>query len=571
MSAGSILAVFFAGAVLVGTLGIIRPRVLASNLAVSVAGTGISLAFFAMLAVLAWLLLPSGGGVVTLGTFYTGAFIALHVQSGAVWVGLIAIAVMAAGFWLPANRSTVDRGEPGARGWDRATGLAAVALASVAGNLVTMFPAVALAAYSAHRELTSQDQRFSLRAHMARVVTVVGAVLLLSSTVELYVQHGTSNFAAIPVGAATSGIAIPWLLAALFLLVAPVVSVSAGGPVARWSWLTLPSVGLLLLNALVVTEGAALPADVSLPAALCGGALLLLWLWLGTCTRWIRYRIPLLYLALLGLATVDFAVGSQSAWGVLAIVLCLLFFVAIFFFFLGAVLGTERKPATGALLCACVVVGCGFLCGMLSMSVLAGWSVWAAPAVALVLGTTSVLIYRATSDLSIQLPLHLRGGVTAPKLAAALLLLCLSLIPLLFPALLAGTAWQLMSFGTAPSQVTPQALVAVGGGWAGAYVFAAAILLWVGGSAGLIALFSGAPQDAKLATPPVSHRAQGPIGASSVSDASSRKWALRYLFFARRQIRRFGKQADALEVFLVDQPRLAAVVLGSIACLLLFH
>ncbi|MBV8199605.1 MAG: hypothetical protein JOZ15_03170 [Acidobacteria bacterium] len=134
-------------------------------------------------------------------------------------------------------------------------------IAAFAGNAVMLFAGMEVANVGVFGLLTEGGRRPGRAAVAALVVEHAAALSLLAAAANLQASSGTSDFGALPAGAVTAAVAVPWALAASIRLLAPLVTPLRLRLTAAWAaTAAVPTGAVVLLRLREVLGGAGLPA-----------------------------------------------------------------------------------------------------------------------------------------------------------------------------------------------------------------------------------------------------------------------------------------------------------------------
>ncbi|MBV8526915.1 MAG: hypothetical protein JOZ75_01220 [Candidatus Dormibacteraeota bacterium] len=157
-------------------------------------------------------------------------------------------------------------------------------VAAVAGNAVMLFAGVELANIGTFLLLTPHGRRPGRGAVAALALEHLGALGLLAAAADLQGSVGTSDFSALPGGAVTPAVAVPWALGAAVRLLAPaMVPLRTTVTTAAWAATAAVPTGAVMLLRLREASGGVEPVAASVTLVLAGlaiaagGAALLAW------------------------------------------------------------------------------------------------------------------------------------------------------------------------------------------------------------------------------------------------------------------------------------------------------
>lgn len=144
-------------------------------------------------------------------------------------------------------------------------------VAAVAGNAVMLFAGVELANIGTFLLLTPRGRRPGRGALAALALEHLGALGLLAAAANLQGSVGTSDFSALPGGAITPAVAVPWALGAAIRLLAPaVVPLRTTVSTAAWAATAAVPTGAVMLLRLREASGGVEPVAGSVALVLAG-------------------------------------------------------------------------------------------------------------------------------------------------------------------------------------------------------------------------------------------------------------------------------------------------------------
>lgn len=447
--------------------------------------------------------------------------------------------------------------------------LAGTYIAALAGNAVLLFGGIEIADVGALLLAAGASARLRLRARVAYAIQSVAGLGLLIAAVSLQESLQTSDFSAIPATAVGWGLAGPWAFTGAVRLLAPAGLPGRAGRAASTAWLPVGAVpcGLLVLLRLVQVTGTQLATGVA-DLLIAGGLAAAL---LGAASAARSWRVPAaagrgLAVAMAGEAVALAGAGTAAALaGMAALVLAL-------------VLGLAAAPAWGAggdegsgsaaawaRAMALAAMG-GLPAGYGTAAVLLGTGSVAAAGfpssvVAVFLGAAAIAAagagaMAARAALAAQAP----GGRARGPRPDAVLVLGVGVLAALLPGLAQSAFVERVASvaGSLQGAVDVATTRLPGAGWAGGYLTLALIVaLLTAWSASALAGRGGAERPETLPAP-------APAPTIAAASMPGRTLVVRN---AERATRWLGT-ADA---WLVDQPGLALVVAGVIACLFIFR
>lgn len=430
--------------------------------------------------------------------------------------------------------------------------------AALAGNAVLLFAGLEAANVGAML-LMSRGRRPSRGVVASFAVQHLAALGLLGAAVELTLSTGTSDLAAIPVGAVSAAIALPWALAGATRLVAPALAPSGAG--LAWAAVGAVPAGAAVLLRLRKLAGP-LPLSVILILEIAG-ALVVVW---GAMSAVRRASNPqaagrglLLIGAGLPLAVIGVTADSAGAAAAAALVALELSVAAAPLWSARFAASRARWPAAAALLLAGnLPVGFGMSAVVLVLGAaaspgLAGGALLPALGLGVALGVVASL--RAVGALLRRPPDHAAHPI--PPLAAVAVVL--SLAAAFVPGAVAAGVLSALAPTTLPPSADAASLRGPQGGWASGYFFFAA--LWLS----IVVVSAFTLLGRTLVKPPLTAQETMPEPAPA--------WVP--LVRARRRIRRPLARvlagAAGLDQWLVAQPRLPMVLIATLLAALFLH
>jgi hypothetical protein len=507
------------------------------------------------------LVLPSSRVERDLGEFAPGVHLVARADPATLAIALLAT-ILALAAMLERRRQPLERSA-------LLLCLAGTYVAALAGNAVLLFGGVEIANVGALLLAAGGAPRLRLRARIAFTLQHASSLGLLVAAVALQASLQTSDFTAVPADAMDWWIAGPWAFTGVVRLLAPAALPDRAGRLASAAWLPVGAVpcGLLVLLRLAQVAGAQMPAGISvmLIAAGLGAAT---WAAVRAARHW---RTPAragraLALVVAGEAIVMAGVGTPAAISAMAALgLALLLGIAAApAWGAGGDEGSGRTAVwaratalavmgglplgfgTTAVLLASGSVAAGGLPHSIVAVFTAGTAVVAAAAGAL--AARAVLVGApprgrtrgARSDAALPLGVSLVGAVL-PGLAQTVFVQPVASV--------AGAAFSSVDIATARVP---------GSGWPGGYLAVAALVALA--AAGSAAALEGrrwpAPEMPPAAQPPTTLAAAG---------------ALPGRIALPRTVRQTTRGLAGIDAWLVEQPGLALVVAGAIACLFIFR
>jgi hypothetical protein len=507
------------------------------------------------------LILPSARVERNLGNFAPGVPLVARADPAALVISLLAAAIallaLAERRRQPLERSAL------------LLCLAGTVVAALAGNAVLLFGGIEIADVGALLLAVGATPRLRLRARIAFAVQSGSSLGLLIAAVSLQSSLQTSDLTAIPVAAMGWGIAGPWAFTGAVRLLAPAALPGRAGRAASTAWLPVAAIpcGLLVLLRLVEVTGTQLAAGVAdlliaggLAAALLGAVRAArAWRVRAAAGRGLAVAMAGQVVALSGVATTAALAGMAAL--ALALVLGLAAAPA------WGVAGDEGSGRAAAWVRAAALAAIGGLpIGYGTTALLLGTGSVAASgfpgsAVAIFLGLAG-LISAAAGGLAARAALAHgapSGRLRGPRPDAVLVLgvgafaaLLPGLVQTVFVERVASAA------GSVQGSVDLATTRLPGAAWAGGYLSLAMVLaLLTAWSASALAGWRGAEAVELLPAPAASPT----LRTSSVPGRTAFAHALS----------RATRGLAAVDGWLVEQPGLALVVAGVVACLFIFR
>lgn len=443
-------------------------------------------------------------------------------------------------------------------------------VAAVAGNAVMLFAGVELANIGTFLLLTPRGRRPGRGALAALALEHLGALGLLAAAANLQGSVGTSDFSALPGGAVTPAVAVPWALGAAIRLLAPaVVPLRTTVTTASWAATAAVPTGALMLLRLREASGGVAPVAGSVTLVLAGlaiaaGGAALLALRSASPSRAGRGLCLAVAGPVIALAGLPEAIAATAvAAGVAALEIAV---AASVLWERRDTDGTERGLAAAALIAAGgLPLGFGATAVVLELSAAMGLGAVGLP---LVLGLGFAALATAVGSVRLAGAVFRRRGARAsgsgwpPLLGLAALTAAVAggAIPGAFAGWLnaaAGSPGTLADTGAA-------AVTGPAGGWPGGYFAVAAVVL---GSGCLAALsLSGARLRAPDTVPVAGGAAPAPSGSQpAVADALPLQVARRL----RRPRRALARAVPWVDVWIAQQPQLPLIAAGGLLAVLL--
>jgi hypothetical protein len=509
----------------------------------------------------ATLILPAGRVERNLGEFAPGVSLVARADPAALVICLLASGVALLAL-AERRRQPVERAA-------LLLCLAGTVVAALAGNAVLLFGGIEIADVGALLLAAGASPRLRLRARIGFAVQSASSLGLLVAAVSLQSSLQTSDLSAIPATAMGWGIAGPWAFTGAMRLLAPAALPGRPGRAASTAWLPVAALpcGLLVLLRLVQVSGTQLASGVAdlLIAAGLAAALL------GVIRAARAWRVPAaagrgLAVAMAGEVVALSGVGTAAAIsGMAALAFALILALAAAPAW-GAG-GDEGSGRAAAWLRAAALAGIGGLpIGYGTTALLLGTGSVAAAGfptsvVAVFLGAVAVLS-AATGAMAARAALAQappRGRVRGPRADAALVV-GVSFLAALLPGLVQSVFVERVAaaVGSVEGAVDVATTRLPGAGWAGGYLtLAALVALATAWSAAALAEWRGVAREERLPGAPAAT-----LGVAATVPARSP------LF---RTLGRVSRGLAALDAWLVEQPGLALVVVGAVACLFIFR
>lgn len=437
-------------------------------------------------------------------------------------------------------------------------------VAAVAGNAVMLFAGVELANVGMFGLLARPGQRPRRGALLTLGVEHVGALGLLAAAANLQATAGTSDFSALPAGAVTAAVAIPWALGATVRLLAPAIA-PLRGSIATSTWAATASVptGVVMLLRLREAAGGAQPVGGSVALAFLGAIVALA----GAAIMVRRPAVPSsagrgLMLAVAGpviaLAGLPAAIAATAiAVGIGALEIAA---AASALWERAGASAQERALAAAALVAASgLPLGFGATAIVLELSAAIGLGAAGLPLL-LALGLAAVAAAAAGVRVTRQLVRHGDGserpaGPPAPLgLSALVAAVAGAVVPGAFAGWLNGA---LGSPGTL-ADAGASAVTGPAGGWAGGYFVVAALVLGAAAMATLSLTGARVRGFERLATPGALDDAPPPVPPSRVRAARTVWRALR-------------RGIPAVDGWIAQQPQLPLIAAGSVLAVVLIR
>lgn len=447
--------------------------------------------------------------------------------------------------------------------------LAGTYVAALAGNAVLLFGGVEIANVGALLLAAGGAPRLRLRARIAFAVQHASSLGLLIAAVALQSNLQTSDFTAVPADAMDWWIAGPWALTGVVRLLAPAALPDRAGRTASAAWLPVGAApcGLLVLLRLAEVTGTQMPAGVS-AWLLAVGVAAAAW----AAVRAARHsRVPARAGRALALVVAGQAIAMVGAGTPAAI-------TALAALGLALLLGIAAAPAWGAggdegsgrsavwtraaalAVMGGLPLGFGTTAAILSSGAVASDGL--PRSVVAVFTAATAVVAAAAGAMAARAALveaPPRGRLRGARVDAALAL-GVSAVAGLLPGLAQTVFVQPVASvaGATATSIDVATARVPGGGWSGGYLLLAMLvaLAVAGSAASLEGRRWPAPEVPLPATPPLTLGGPGRVpGRVAVPHAAAQ--AMRAL--------------AGIDGWLVEQPGLALVVAGAIACLFIFR
>jgi hypothetical protein len=430
--------------------------------------------------------------------------------------------------------------------------------AALGGNAVMLFAGLEVS-NAASMCLVSRGARLSRGAVAAFAAQHLASLGLLGAAVQLTVSTGTSDLAAVPAGAVTAAVALPWALAGVARLLAPALASFAPG--GSWAAVgAVPSGAAVMLR--LRSFSGPLPDSVIVVLAVAG-ALIALW---GAVLAGRASSQParagrglLLIDAGLAVAVVGMNVetaGLAAAASLLALELSVA--VAPLWSRAGASPAGRWLAAIGIAAAGNLPIGLGTSALVLTLGAAASVGLAGLPLVA-ALGVAAAVGVGASLRAA-RILLAAQGAADAPR--ARRPLAAVAVLASGAAALLPGAAGALVIAPLAGSGATltadAAALRGLQGGWAGGYFAVAAAWL-------AVVTWSGSMLVGRTATRPVS--------LPAIADRRTPNLAglLRLRHGLGRPVGLVLNAATALDQWLVEQPRLPMLLIAAALAVIFLH
>ena len=436
-------------------------------------------------------------------------------------------------------------------------------VAAVAGNAVLLFAGVELANIGTFLLLTPRRRRPARGALATLAIEHLGALGLLAAAANLQASAGTSDFSALPGGAITAAVAVPWALGAAIRLLAPaVVPLRTTVTTAAWAATAAVPTGAVMLVRLREAAGGAEPVAGSVTLVVCGvaiaagGALLLA---VRTASpsragRGLCLAVAGPIVAVAGLPEAIAATAVAAGIGALEIAVA----ASVLWERTGPHAADRGLAAAALIVAGGLPLGFGATAVLLELSAAIGLGRVGLP---LLLGLGFVALATVVGAVRLAGATFRRGaaaGVAGSRRAPLLGVLAVAAAAAgaIIPGAFAG--WLNAAFGATGTLADTGAAAVTGpaGGWPGGYFAVAGLVL---GAACVAALsLAGVPLRAPDAVPISRPAASSPIPLA----------AARRLRAPRRALRR---ALPLLDGWIAQQPQLPLIAAGGLLALLLIH
>lgn len=438
-------------------------------------------------------------------------------------------------------------------------------IAAFAGNAVMLFAGVEVANVGVFMLLTVGARRPGRGALLALVVEHAAALGLLAAAANLQVTVGTSDFTALPPGAVTIAVAVPWGLSAALRLASPaVVPQRTRVPTVAWAATAAVPVGVAMVLRLREASGGAEPLPATVTLGLVGAAMALAGAIVlfrtgsepARAGRGLCLALAGPVIALAGLQQAIAATGVAAGVGALAIAVA-----ASALWERHGPDPSQRALAAGAMVAvAGLPLGFGATALVLELSAALGAGV---PALPLLLALALAAALTAAGAVRAALGLLGReaGHPWAPRRPAAVgvLAVMVSVAGAIVPGAFAG--WLNGAVGSAGTLADAGGAAVAGpaGGWPGGYFAVAAILLAGGGLAAL------SLTTARLRAPDT------PAAPAAPSWAAPPAVPLRRVRALRRPRRALHRALPVLDAWISQQPQLPLIAAGGLLAVVLIR
>ena len=439
-------------------------------------------------------------------------------------------------------------------------------VAAVAGNAVMLFAGVELANIGTFLLLTPRGRRPGRGALAALALEHLGALGLLAAAANLQASVGTSDFSALPGGAITPAVAVPWALGAATRLLAPaVVPLSTTVTTAAWAATAAVPTGAVMLLRLHEASGGITPVAGSVTLVVIGMAIAfggagLLALRPASPTRAGRGLVLAVAGAVIALGGLPEAIAATAvAAGIGALEIAA---AASVLWERPASDNSGRGLAAAALVAAGgLPLGFGTTAVVLELSAAMGLGPVGLP---LVLGLGLGAL--ATVAGAVRLAAAVLGGRAASETGRhwPALLGVVALVAAFAGAVVPGASagWLNAALGSPGTLADTGAAAVTGpaGGWPGGYFVVAAVVLTAGALAGLS--LSGAQLRG------LDERSVAAAGNRATTTLAFPLELARRLRGPRRELARW---VPALDAWIAQQPQLPLIAAGGLLAVLLIR
>lgn len=444
-------------------------------------------------------------------------------------------------------------------------------VAAVAGNAVMLFAGVELANIGTFLLLTPRGHRPGRGALATLALEHLAALGLLAAAANLQGSVGTSDFSALPGGAITPAVAVPWALGAAIRLLAPaVVPLRTTVTTAAWAATAAVPTGAVMLLRLREASGGVEPVAGSvtlvlagLGVAACGAALLALQTESPSrAGRGLCLAVAGPVIALAGLPAAVAATAVAAGIGALEIAVA----VSVLWERPGAA-GAERGLAAVAVVAAGgLPLGFGATAVVLELTAAMGLGAVGLP---LLLGLGFAVLAAVAGSIRLAGAAARRRAGPAPGMRWPPLLGVMALTAAVAGAVVPGAfaGWLNAALG-APGTLADTGAAAVtgpAGGWPGGYFAVAAVVLGAGclATLSLSGVRLGAP-DAPAAGGAVPAPAGAPAAATMVLP-------LRVARRLRVPRSALGRAVPWVDGWIAQQPQLPLIAAGGLLAVLLIR
>ena len=432
-------------------------------------------------------------------------------------------------------------------------------IAAVAGNVVMLFAGIEFANLGTFALVTARSSRPGRAAVAALLVEHIGALALLAAAATLQASVGTSDFSALPAGALTPAIAVPWALAGAVRLLAPaLIPLRSVASTASWAATAAIPTGAVVLLRMREAAGGMPPLSSTVTLAVIGAVAAVA----GAALAASRRRSVLLagrglclaaagpVVALAGFADAAAATAVAAGIGALELVVA----ASAAWEQVSSRARDRVLAAAGLLVAGGLPLGFGATAIVLEVSAGLGHGLAGMPLAIALAAAATVAAAASVRAAVAALGSPPVNAASASRGAASLGLIAVAaaVFAALVPGLTAG--WLNATFG-APGLLAGVGVAAVAGpagGWAGGY-FAVALLL-------IAAAAMAATAIADRPLPRLPHlAAREPAIAPGAPPAGLRAYRA-----VRRPMRVVGAALPAVDGWLSQQPQMPLIAAGSL-------